>query len=80
MGAINNEYDMFGILENRSVKCHLCIREKQCAHDMLKAVGSRTFNECFATDLETLKIIRRVNNEELTAADLVVSGGASVPK
>jgi hypothetical protein len=62
---METEYDVFEIRLNRSVKWHLCIREKQCALDMLKALGTRTFNECFATDLETHEIIGRVNSESI---------------
>jgi hypothetical protein len=60
--TVETEYDVFEILLNRSVKWHLCVREKQRALNMLKALGSRTFNECFATNLETHEIIARVNN------------------
>jgi hypothetical protein len=60
--TVETEYDVFEILLNRSVKWHLCVREKQRALDMLKALGSRTFNECFATDLGTHEIIARVNS------------------
>jgi hypothetical protein len=62
---VETEYDVFEVLLNRSVKWHLCVREKRCALDMLKALGSRTFNECFATDLETNEIIGRVNSESI---------------
>jgi hypothetical protein len=58
---MDTEYDVFEILINRSVKWHLCVREKQRALDMLMALGTRTFNECFATDLGTQEIIGRVN-------------------
>jgi hypothetical protein len=58
---MNTEFDVFEILQNGSVRWHLCVQEKQRALNMLKAVGSRTFNECFATDLETQEIIGRVN-------------------
>jgi len=68
---MNTEYDVFEILLNRSVKWHVCVREKQRALDMLKAVGSRTFNECFATDLETRQIIGRVNNGSIVAQTIV---------
>jgi hypothetical protein len=58
---MNTEFDVFEILQNGSVRWHLCVQEKQRALNMLRAVGSRTFNECFATDLETQEIIGRVN-------------------
>lgn len=58
---MKTEYDVFEVLLNRSVKWHSCVREKQLALDMLKALGTRTFNECFATDLGTQEIIGRVN-------------------
>jgi hypothetical protein len=58
---MNAEFDVFEILLNGSIKWHLSVREKQRALDMLKAVGSMTFNECFATALETQEIIGRVN-------------------
>jgi hypothetical protein len=55
------EYDVFEALINRSVKWHWCVREKQLALAMLKALGTRTFNECFPTNLGTEEIIGRVN-------------------
>jgi len=58
---VETEYDVFEVLSNRSVKWRLCVREKQRALDMLKALGSRTFNECFATNIDTQEIIGRVN-------------------
>ena len=58
---METEYDVFEVLSNRSVKWRLCVREKQRALDMLKALGSRTFNECFATNIDTQEIIGRVN-------------------
>ena len=64
---MDTEYDVFEILLNGSVKWHLCVREKQRALDTLKALGSRTFNECFATDLETREIIGRINNGSIAA-------------
>jgi hypothetical protein len=64
---METEYDVFEVLLNRSVKWHVCVREKQHALDMLKALGSRTFNECFATILGTQEIIGRVNCGSLTA-------------
>jgi hypothetical protein len=64
---MNAEFDVFEILLNGSVKWHLCSREKQRALDMLKAVGTRTYNECFAMDLETREIIGRVNESHLAA-------------
>jgi hypothetical protein len=70
---MDTKYDVSEILINRSVKWHLCIREKQRALDMLKAVGTRTFNECFATNLETQEIIGRVNERSL-APQSVISG------
>lgn len=72
---METEYDVFEILLNRSVKWHLCVREKQRALDMLKAVGSRTFNECFATDLGTGEIIARANSEGSSPAEFAVSEG-----
>jgi hypothetical protein len=68
---METEYDVFEIRLNRSVRWHLCIREKQCALDMLKALGSRTFNECFATDLETHEIIGRVNSEGIDSESVL---------
>jgi hypothetical protein len=60
--TVETEYDVFEILLNRSVKWHLCVHEKQRALDMLKALGTRTFNECFATNLGTQEVIGRVNS------------------
>jgi hypothetical protein len=68
---MDTEYDVFEILSNRSVKWHMCVREKQRALDMLKAVGSLTFNECFATDLGTQEIIGRVNKGSIVAQTIV---------
>jgi len=68
---MHTEYDVFEILLNRSVKWHLCVREKQRALDMLRALGSRTFNECFATDLGTQEIIGRVNHGNITGQTIV---------
>jgi hypothetical protein len=73
---MDTEYDVFEVLLNGSVKWHLCIRKKQRALDMLKAVGTRTYNECFATNLETQEIIGRVNERHL-AAQFVVGGNAN---
>jgi len=53
------------------LKWHLCVREKQRALDMLKALGSQTFNECFATDLETHEIIARVNSGSIAAQSII---------
>jgi hypothetical protein len=75
---MNTEFDVFEILLNGSVKWHLCIREKQRALDMLKALGSRTFNECFATDLETQEIIGRVNERRLSAQSVISGNRNSV--
>jgi hypothetical protein len=68
---VDTEYDVFEILFNRSVKWHVCVREKQDALDMLRAVGSRTFNECFAMNLATREIIGRVNNGNIDAQHIV---------
>jgi hypothetical protein len=70
-GTLESEYDVFEVLLNRSVKWHLCVREKQRALDMLKALGSRTFNECFATDLGTQEIIGRVNSRSIGAQSVI---------
>jgi len=69
--TVKTEYDVFEILLNHSVKWHLCVREKQRALDMLKALGRRTFNECFATDLETHEIIARVNSGSIAAQSII---------
>jgi len=74
---MGTEYDVFEILLNGSVKWHACVREKQRALDMLKALGSRTFNECFATDLETRQIIGRVNDGSIAAQTIVEDRGAT---
>ena len=68
---MNTDYDIFEILRDRSVKWRLCVRDKQCALDMLKVVGNRTFNECFATDLWTREIIGRVNSGNIAAQPIV---------
>jgi hypothetical protein len=61
------EYDGFEVLQDRSVRWRFCLQGKQRALDMLKALGTRTFNECFATDLTTREIIGRVNNGSIAA-------------
>lgn len=68
---METEYDIFEVLLNRTVKWHLCARGKQSALDVLKALGSRTFNECFATDLGTQEIIARVNCGNFAAQSIV---------
>ena len=68
---MDTEYDVLEILLNRSVKWHLAVREKQRALDMLRALGSRTFNECFATNLETREVIGRVNCRSLARTSVV---------
>ena len=65
------EYDVFEVLLDRTVKWHFCVREKQRALDMLKALGSRTFNECFATNLQTQQIISRVNLGGFAAQSII---------
>jgi hypothetical protein len=72
---MDTEYDVFEILPNRSVKWHLCIREKQRALDILRALGSRTFNECFATNLATREIIGRVNSGSIAAQTIMEEHG-----
>jgi hypothetical protein len=39
---------------------------------MLKALGTRTFNECFATDLATREIIGCVNKGRTAAQTIMV--------
>jgi hypothetical protein len=68
---MDTDYDVFEILLDRSVKWHLSVRDKQRALDMLKAVGCRTFNECFATNLGTREIIGRVNSGSIAAQSIV---------
>ena len=68
---METEYDVFEVLLNRSIKWHLCVRGKQRALDMLKALGIRTFNECFATDLGTQEIIGRVNSGNIAAESII---------
>jgi hypothetical protein len=68
---LDSEYDVYEALLNRSVKWHLCVREKQRALDMLKSLGSRTFNECFATDLVTQEIIGRVNCRSIDGQSVI---------
>jgi hypothetical protein len=60
---VNIAYDVFEVLPNRSLTLRACVRGTQRALEALKAVGSRTMNECFATDPETREVIGRVNNE-----------------
>jgi len=68
---MKTEFDVFEVLPNRSVKWHFCVREKQLALDMLTALGSRTFNECFATDLGTQEIIGRVNGGNVAPQSII---------
>jgi len=75
---MNTEFDVFEILHNGSLKWHLCVREKQRALDLLKAVGSRTFNECFATTLETQEIIGRVNEKHLAVQSVILDNRNTV--
>jgi hypothetical protein len=70
-GSVQTEYDVFEILLNRSVKWHLCVGGKQHALDVLKALGSRTFNECFATNLGTQEVIGRVNSGSKAARSVI---------
>jgi hypothetical protein len=59
---MNIDYDVFEVLPNRSLMLRVSIRGTQRALAVLKAVGSRTSNECFATEIETQEVIGRVNN------------------
>jgi hypothetical protein len=61
------EYDGFEVLQDRSVRWRFCLQGKQRALDTLKALGTRTFNECFATDLATREIIGRMNNRTIAS-------------
>lgn len=65
------DYDVFEILFHGSVKWHFCARSKQRTFDILNAVGSRTFNECFAINLCTREIIGRVNSGSIAAQSIV---------
>jgi hypothetical protein len=58
---MNNEYDVFEVLPNGSAIWHACVQGTQEALEMLKRVGRRTRNECFATDLAKQRIISRAN-------------------
>ena len=71
---METEYDIFEILLNRSVKWHLCARGKKAALYMLKLVASRTFNECFAIDLETQASLARMNGGSYAAAQSSAGG------
>jgi len=64
---MNTEYDVFEILQDRSVRWRFCLQGKQRALDTLKALSARTFNECFATNLATREIIGRVNNRTIAS-------------
>ena len=77
---MKTEYDLFEILPNRSLVWHAWVRGTQGALEMLKAVGNRTCNECFATDLETREIIGSVNvNKEGRAAQSIVNERGAAP-
>jgi hypothetical protein len=58
---MNNEYDVFEVLPNGSAVWHACVQGTQDALEMVRLLGKRTRNECFATDLSKQKIIARVN-------------------
>jgi hypothetical protein len=64
---MNIDYDVFDVLPNRSLMLRASIRGMQRALAALKTIGSRTSNECFATELETQEVIGRVNNGRAAA-------------
>ncbi len=68
---METEYDIFEILLNRSVKWHLCAQGRKGALYMLKLVGDRTLNECFAIDLGTRATIARVNCGNAAAPSII---------
>jgi hypothetical protein len=70
-GPMDTDYDLFEVLFDRSVKWRSCVRDRQRALDMLKVVGSRTFNQCFAINLRTHEIIGRVNSGHIAAQPIV---------
>jgi hypothetical protein len=58
---VENEFDVFETLHDRSVRWHLRVRGFQPALAKLERVSKQTTNECFAIDLATETIIGRVN-------------------
>jgi hypothetical protein len=73
---MDTEYDVFEILQDRSVRWRFCLPGKQRAPHTLKALGARTFNECFATNLATREIIGRVNDGSIAAQTIMKEHGA----
>jgi hypothetical protein len=74
---MDTDYDLFEVLSDGSVKWRSCVRDKQRALVMLKVVGSRTFNQCFAINLVTQEIIGRVNSRRIAAQPSVEDQGAN---
>lgn len=64
---MNTEYNVFEILPEGSARLRAFVKGTRHALWMLKVVGRHTCNECFATSLNTLKIIGRVNEGSSTA-------------
>jgi serine/threonine-protein kinase RIO1 len=58
---MNDEYDVFEILPDKSLLWRVWARGEQRALELLKAAGIKTPNECFAIDLKRQEIIGRVN-------------------
>lgn len=74
---METEYDIFEILIHRNVKWHMCAQGRKGALYMLKVVGSRTLNECFAIDLGTRVTVARVNCGNVAGQPILNSKGAA---
>jgi len=73
---MSEDYDVFEIRPDRSVLWRGCFQGAQRAHAKLEALSKETSNECFAMNLETKKIIGRVN-QQWDAAQIIANEGAA---
>lgn len=55
------EYDLYGLLPDRSIKWRSCVRGTRRAVEALQEMAEQTENGCFATEQMTDEIIARVN-------------------
>ena len=64
---MNTQYNVFEILPEGSAILRAFAKGTKQALWMLKVVGKQTCNECFATTLNSRRIIGRVNEELSTS-------------
>ena len=64
---MEQEYDVFELFPDHTIRWRVCVRGTQTALAKLEALASLTDNECFATDISTQEIIGRVNEGRATA-------------